>query len=99
MTEVQARKSVHRIYPFDDLETVFRRIDERISAIEKAAVRLETELRIAEEKRKFFDQRFNQVDQRLDKIDGHIGRLVWLIIAAIVGGLISILMEGGPLGG
>jgi hypothetical protein len=43
--------------------------------------------------------RFNQIDGRLDKIDGHIARLVWLIIAAIIGGFMSFVMQGSLVGG
>ncbi len=90
--------SQHFVYPFDDLESIFRRIDLRISAIEDATVMLERELAVAEEKRKFVEQRFNQVDKRLDRIDGHITRLVWLIISAIVGGFLSFVVKGALLG-
>ncbi|MDW4496820.1 hypothetical protein R5H30_02415 [Sulfitobacter sp. D35] len=99
MTQASPDRFTHHVYPFDDLETVFRRIDARISAIEKAANRLETELAVAEEKRKLIEQRFNQVDSRLDRIDGHVARLVWLIFAGLIGGMVSFLMEGGPFGG
>jgi hypothetical protein len=85
----------HHVYPFDDMESVFRRIDERIAAIERSTIVLDRDLAVSEEKRKFVDQRFNQIDTRLDRIDGHISRLVWLIIAAIVGGFMSFLMKGG----
>ncbi|GFE49884.1 hypothetical protein So717_16370 [Roseobacter cerasinus] len=88
----------HVIYPFDDFENVFQRIDQRMTAIERATVLLERELAVAEEKRKFVEQRFNQVDTRLDRIDGHISRLVWLIIATIVGGLMSFIMRGAMFG-
>ncbi len=84
----------HHVYPFDDMERVFRRIDERIAAIERSTIILDRELAVSEEKRKFVDRRFNQIDTRLDRIDGHISRLVWLIIAAIVGAFFSILMRG-----
>ncbi|MGB3244646.1 MAG: hypothetical protein WBB25_08935 [Sulfitobacter sp.] len=94
-TESLQRGSPHYVYPFDDMEQVFRRIDERISAIERAMVSLDRDLAVSEEKRKFVDQRFNQIDVRLARIDGHVSRLVWLIIAAIVGGFMSFLMRGG----
>lgn len=90
--------SHHVVYPFDDFESVFQRIDERISAIERATVLLERELAVNEEKRKFVEQRFNQIDTRLDRIDGHISRLVWLIIAAILGGFMSFIMKGSMFG-
>ncbi|MGJ8617734.1 MAG: hypothetical protein ACSHWS_12915 [Sulfitobacter sp.] len=97
--EAKRQRSPHYVYPFDDLETVFRRIDERIAAIERATVVLDRDLAVSEEKRRFVDQRFNQIDTRLDRIDGHISRLVWLIIAAILGALMSFLIKGGlPLG-
>lgn len=92
------RGSPHYVYPFDDLEQVFRRIDERITAIERAMVTLDRDLAVSEEKRRFVDQRFNQIDVRLSRIDGHVSRLVWLIIAAIVGGFMSFLMKGGMPG-
>ncbi|WP_299674523.1 hypothetical protein [uncultured Roseobacter sp.] len=88
----------HVVYPFDDFESVFQRIDKRISAIERATIMLERELAVAEEKRKFVEQRFNEVDRRLDRIDGHISRLVWLIIAAIIGGFMSFVMRGAMFG-
>ncbi|MEM1350728.1 MAG: hypothetical protein AAGF27_00200 [Pseudomonadota bacterium] len=90
-------RAPHFVYPFDDFETIFQRIDMRITAIEKATITIERELAIAEEKRKFVEQRFNEMDRRLDRIDGHISRLVWLIIAAIVGGFISFVMKGALL--
>lgn len=92
--EVKQQGSPHYVYPFDDLESVFRRIDERIAAIERSTIILHRDWAVSEEKRKFVDQRFNQIDTRLDRIDGHISRLVWLIIAAIVGGFMSFLMKG-----
>ncbi|MEP2641710.1 hypothetical protein [Roseobacter sp.] len=90
--------SQHVVYPFDDFESVFQRIDQRIMAIERTTVLLERELAVSEEKRKFFEQRFNRVDTRLDRIDGLISRLVWLIIAAILGGFMSFVMKGAMLG-
>lgn len=96
--ESTSQRAPHYVYPFDDLETVFQRIDMRITAIEKATVAIERELAIAEEKRKFVEQRFNEVDRRLDRIDGHVSRLVWLIIAAIIGGFMSFVMKGALLG-
>ncbi|MCV3271141.1 hypothetical protein [Roseobacter sinensis] len=99
MTPGQKHSGDHRIvYPFDDFESVFQRIDQRILAIEKATIMLERETAVAEEKRKFVEQRFNGVDRRLERIDGHISRLVWLIIAAIVGSFMSFVMKGAMFG-
>ncbi len=92
MTEAQVRT----VYaPLDGTQALFRQFDVRMSAVEAALGALETERAVSEEKRKFMEARFNQIDRRLERIDGHISRLVWLIIAAIVGGIMSFLMTGG----
>ena len=80
--------------PYDDVEDVFRYIDRRLTAVERTLAGLETERAVNEEKRKFMEGRFNQIDLRLDRIDGHVSRLVWLIIAAILGGFMSFVLRG-----
>lgn len=40
-------------------------------------------------------ERHSAVIKRLDKIDGHISKLVWLIMAAIVGGFMTFILNGG----
>ncbi len=92
MSEAQLRT----IYaPLDGTQAMFRQIEVRISAVEGTLGMLETERAVSEEKQKFMEARFNQIDRRLERIDGHISRLVWLIIAAIVGGIVSMVMKGG----
>ncbi len=80
--------------PFDDIETMFHRMDARLTKIEAAIIRLETERAVNQEKQKFMEGRFNQIDTKLGRIDGHISRLVWLIIAAIVGAFMSFILQG-----
>ena len=82
------------VTPFEDAEDVFRRIDTRLSLVEQRLARLETDRAVSEEKRKFMERRFNDLDSRLDQIDGHISRLVWLILATIIGGWLTYLMRG-----
>lgn len=81
-----------------DLEQVFTRLDERITAVELRLVRIETDRAVNLEKQKFMEGRFNQIDTRLDKIDGHVSRLVWLIIAAILSTFMSFVMRGSLFG-
>ncbi len=78
-------------------KAMLRHIERRLTSLELTVAAMETERAVSEEKRKFMVARFNQIDTRLDKIDGHIGRLVWLIIAAILGAFMSIVLHGGPL--
>ncbi len=38
---------------------------------------------------------FKRVHDRLDKIDSHVSRVVWLIVATIVGGIMTFILQGG----
>ena len=40
-------------------------------------------------------QSFANIEKRLDKIDTHINKLVWLIIASILAGVLGFIMKGG----
>lgn len=84
--------------PFESTQALLRHVEKRLTSLELSVAAMETERAVGEEKRKFMEARFNNIDQRLEKIDGHISRLVWLIIAAILGGFMSIVMQGGLLG-
>lgn len=85
--------------PYEGTQVMFRQFEERLVAVEAALVTMATDRAVSEEKRKFIEARFNQIDTRLEKIDGHISRLVWLIIAAILGGFMSFVMQGNGLHG
>lgn len=50
------------------------------------------------ERRAHDAEAFGRIHQRLDKIDGHISRMVWLIVAAIVGGVMTFILNGGLAG-
>ena len=39
--------------------------------------------------------RYESIKQRLDKIDGHISKLVWLMVLAIGSAFMSFIMSGG----
>ena len=83
--------------PYEGYRAMLRHIERRLTSLELSVAAMETERALSEEKRKFMVARFNQIDSRLEKIDGHIVRLVWLIIAAILGGLMSFMMQGAAL--
>ncbi|CTQ34243.1 hypothetical protein [Jannaschia rubra] len=99
MTAAERQGGSRFLYaPFRDTEAAFRLTDERLARIEMVIARLETDRAVEAEKQKRLETRFNQIDGRLDRIDALISRLVWLIVAAIVGGFMSILLKGGPIG-
>ena len=76
-------------------QAMYQHMEKRMNSIGLTVAAMETERAVSEEKRKFMEARFNQIDRRLEKIDGHISRLVWLIIAAIMGAGMSFVMSGG----
>ena len=78
-------------------QQLLRHHERRLTSLELTVAAIETDRAVSEEKLKFMNARFDQIDRRLEKIDGHISRLVWLIIAAMVGGLMSFLMKGGTI--
>ena len=79
-----------------DGEAAFLRLDERVSTLETLIGRMETEHAVNVEKQKFIEGRFNKIDVRLDKIDGHMSRLVWLMLTSILGGLMTVVLQGPP---
>jgi cob(I)alamin adenosyltransferase len=78
-------------------QQLFRHHEKRLTSLELTVATMETDRAVSEEKLKFMNARFDQIDRRLEKIDGHVSRLVWLIIAAMVGGVMSFLMQGGTI--
>ncbi|MEO0859918.1 MAG: hypothetical protein AAFY65_04840 [Pseudomonadota bacterium] len=84
--------------PFQDTEASFARMEARLASVEAIISRLETDRAVNAEKQVRLEERFNQIDTRLDRIDGLISRLVWLIVAAIVGGFMSFLLRGSLTG-
>ena len=80
--------------PFESSQAMFRHLEKRIAQAEALLAAIETDRAVAAEKRKFMEARFDGIDRRLDRIEGHIARLVWLIIAGILGGVMSLLVQG-----
>lgn len=40
-------------------------------------------------------ERYSNINKRLDKIDGHITRLVWIVIGAVLSAVLAFVMNGG----
>ncbi|MEL6915563.1 MAG: hypothetical protein AAFP13_13785 [Pseudomonadota bacterium] len=101
-TETEVKSGVARmplyVTSINDADALVAAIDARLSSVEGAMHTVETERAVNEEKEKFMVSRFNALDGRLDKIDGHVAKLVWLILAAIIGGFMSLVIRGGLLG-
>ncbi len=87
----------HAFAPYEGTRQMFRNQEKRLTSLELTVAAMETDRAVSEEKLKFMEARFDQIDRRLEKIDGHVSCLVWQIIAAIVGGAMSFLMKGGTI--
>jgi hypothetical protein len=68
-----------------------QRIDARIDAAEQRLSTLETGAAVA-------DERLRQIQKSLDGIHAGIGRIVWLVVTGLAGGLVTFILDGG-LGG
>ena len=85
--------------PFHDPDAVLARLEARLAGMETVIARLETDREVNKEKHLGLEARFTHIDRRLDRIEGLISRLVWLIIAALVGGVMSFVLGGNLLPG
>lgn len=56
---------------------------------------MRSDMRIAEVRREHIDSQFEQVNSRFNRLDMNISKLVWLVIAAIIGGVMSFVTSGG----
>lgn len=70
------------------LEERLERIDERFAKADDRLTKLEVKSAVDHE-------RHDNIIKRLDRIDGHINKLVWLIITAIIGAFMAFLVRGG----
>jgi hypothetical protein len=71
-----------------------RRIDHahtRLDGIDKRVTTLEMDAAVA-------DERLRHIQASLDRINSGIGRLGWLVVTGLVGGVLAFILDGG-LGG
>ena len=71
-----------------------RRIDHahtRLDGIDKRVTTIEMDAAVAEE-------RLRHIQASLDRINSGIGRLGWLVVTGLVGGVLAFILDGG-LGG
>ena len=95
MADGQDMMDLDAVYAsFDGTQAMFRHVEKRLTSLELSVSAMETERAVSEEKQKFMDVRFTHIDRRLEKIEGHIARLVWVVIAGILGGLMSLILQG-----
>ena len=64
-------------------------------ASEAKMQRLEDRVTVLERNEAVSEERNRQIVKRLDKIDGHLSRVLWLVVALIIGGFINFMIRGG----
>lgn len=70
-------------------------IEQRLVSLENKANEQEKRLYALELKEAVSDEQYKVVISRLNKIDGHVSRLVWIVLAAIAMSLMKFILEGG----
>lgn len=75
--------------------TMNQSLASRITSLEQWKQEQEIEVALIKERRATTDERFDRVEKRLDKIDGHVSRLVWLVVAAILSAIVTFTVKGG----
>ena len=70
-------------------------ISRRVKGLEEWRNEVTTVQAVDDERRKHMDAKFTSLERRFDRVDGHISKLVWLVVAAIVAGVAQSLMMGG----
>ena len=77
-------------------------VDKRVINLEERTHKLEafqnaqkTLEAVNDERRKHMDKRFDTVENGIDKLNGHLTKVVWLIVASILGGVMTFILGGG----
>lgn len=73
----------------------FSGLEERVSRLEQWRMVQDVENVRIQERRNNADERFDRVEKRLDKIDSHVGRIVWLLVISILSAFMAFVLRGG----
>ncbi len=74
-------------------------VEERIARLEEWRGRIQTDLAVQKADREYMQRSFDDMRGRLDRIDGHIAKLVWIVISSLVLGVLAWIYKGGLAGG
>lgn len=80
-------------------EKVLDALDTRVTALEKWRQERAIADAVRAEQAKHIDERFDSLDKKVDagfaRMDGLVSRIVWLIITALIGGVMAFILGGG----
>ncbi len=67
----------------------------RVKDLENWRHEVDTERAVEAERGTYTTKRFDDIEKRLDKIDSHVSRVVWLIVTAIIVAVMGFMISGG----
>ena len=70
-------------------------IETRMAVLENKQTESEKRLYALELKEAVVDEQYKTVINRLDKIDGHVNKLVWLALTSLAVPIFNFVMNGG----
>lgn len=70
-------------------------LDRRVGDLETWRSTQETQLAVREERDKHMDKRFDRLEEGVAEVKGYLLRIVWVVILAIVGSLMTFIVSGG----
>lgn len=73
----------------------FLALDRRVGDLESWRATQETQLAVREERDKHLDKRFDRLEEGVAEVKGYLLRIVWVVILAIVGSLMTFIISGG----
>ena len=74
-------------------------LEQRVDALEDWRNSQDRTSAVNEIRRQHMDSRFDAIDKRLDQLDGHLSRVVWIIVVAIITSFMTFILKGGLVAG
>lgn len=59
---------------------------------------IERRIRVLETTQAVNSDRYESIKERLDRIDGHVGKIMWLVISSIASAFMLWILNGGLAG-
>ena len=72
-------------------------LDQRVQGIERWKAEQNTNTAVRQERDKHLDRRFDQLESAVDEVKGYLLRIVWIIVAGILGTLLTFMLGGFPI--
>lgn len=84
-------------------EKMYDALETRVTSLEQWRQERNVADAVREERAKHIDERFDNLDKKVDagftRLNGLVSRIVWLIITALIGGVMAFILQGGLSGG